>query len=221
MYVYLTCILFFQIKKIDEFNLDNGAIFFIVIAGFLRSNYHIEAEIVFKSLVMIINAVLFFVWISRYKNIPPIKYRYFLLSCVLCLLVIPLSAIEKFQIDKYSSSNLIYASGIYQAIGYGIKNILYQLSFVVPIEEVVLRCAFWHLLRTRDFSEYRIALIQGIIFWMMHFSQIGFVFSFFVTLPLVILVETILVKYSKQLFPSLFFHLFINTAIPVLVSVFM
>lgn len=218
VYIFLLISLIYNKNLSQSYNFDKSTFAILILAGILRIDISTENEFFYKIIINILSFLLLVAFIWRIKEIPSTNLFWVNKSLLIGVLVIPLSLLESFNVDKYIISNSIYNSDFYRFIGYSIKNFLYQLSFVVPFEEVVIRGIFWQFLRNQNFSEKRIFIVQGLLFWGLHFFQIVYPISFFISLPIVIFVESLLTKYSKQLFPSIVFHFLVNVLVPIFVS---
>ena len=102
---------------------------------------------------------------------------------------------------------------------YGVRNFFFTLSFISPFEEIITRGVFWGQLRKWNFDENKIFWLQAVLFWFLHGWQISTPISFFITLPIITLIFSLLVRNSKQLFPSIVSHTLIDTLGPIIVYV--
>lgn len=210
--------IFLNHDNIEMFNLDKFSILVLVLSGIFRINVVTLHEETYKFIIVILDICLFLLFIINREKFPKSSFLWAMIAIILSLIVVmPLAFFESFQIEKYATSNVIYKNE-QRFLGYVIKNLLYNLSFVSVYEEIAVRGLLWGQLCKMKFSDNRVFIIQGVLFWLLHFSYIGTAITFFLTLPLVILGESVLVKFSKQLFPSILFHLLVNLLIPIIVS---
>jgi membrane protease YdiL (CAAX protease family) len=100
-----------------------------------------------------------------------------------------------------------------------VRNFLYALTLVAPFEEIIWRGVFWGQLRKWNVNENRIIWLQGVLFWLLHGWQIFTPITFFITIPTCTLIFSLLIKHSKQLFPSIVSHTLINTFAPIFVGI--
>ena len=96
-----------------------------------------------------------------------------------------------------------------------IRRAIYDLSYVAPIEEILFRGLLWGYLVRVGWKEDKVFWFQAVLFWISHISRIEYPVSFFITIPISTIVFSILVRYSKQLFPSIIAHTVLNTLVPI------
>ena len=166
---------------------------------------------------MLLGLSLLIVCAVNWKKIPQTNLRWAIIGLLSCALVIPLAFIESHLVEKYASSSILYQTKFFS---YATQNFLYTTSFVAPYEEIMVRGILWGQLRRWNIPDSRIIWIQGFLFWFLHFWQILTPVTFFLTIPALTLIVSLLVKYSRQLFPSFIAHTLINFLSPILISFF-
>ncbi len=214
VFVSYICVIATMLLEKDclaTFNFDRSALVIFILAGFFRPNFHVPNENLYKTSVGILSLVLLGIVVMLWAKLPKSNINWIVLGVLSCVLVIPIALIESTQVAKYIDSNRLYEE---KFISYLITNLLVNLFTVAPFEELTIRGILWGLLRKRNFSENKIVWVQGIFFWTIHFQQ-AFTspLSFFITIPIGVIVYSLLTRYSKQIFPSIVSHTLLNTLI--------
>lgn len=215
-YVCIIIAVYLNRQNLAIYNIDKLSLLIIILAGGIRIYLHTPNEVLYKNIIFVLSVILLGITTLYWKKIPNTNMRWFLVGLLSCVIVIPLTIVEFTQMEKYSSSNALYADHFSV---YAIRNFLYNLTFVAPIEEIIFRSILWGEMRMRQFKEGTIFWSQGFFFLGMHFWQIFTPMTFFITLPVAIIVFSLLVKYSKQISPSIISHLLFNTLGPILVYI--
>ncbi|MBN2115753.1 MAG: CPBP family intramembrane metalloprotease [Anaerolineales bacterium] len=214
-YICVTFIVWTERENLASWNLDRLSLLVLVLFAVVRVNLQIPYEQNYKNLIIFLGLSLLAVCAVNWKKIPQTSMRWALIGLLSCVFVIPLAFIESQLLEKYATSSILYQT---KFLSYAAQNLLYTASFVAPYEEIIIRGVFWGQLRRWNISDNRIVWIQGFLFWLLHPWQILTPVTFFLTLPALILILSSLVKYSKQLFPSLISHTLINFLSPILIS---
>lgn len=96
---------------------------------------------------------------------------------------------------------------------------VYNLSEIVIIEEVCFRGLFVGSMLMMGYKENTAFIVQAILFWVMHYARIGNPVSFFVIVPLLTFVTSMLMKKYRMLFLPILVHLFVNTFMSIIVAI--
>lgn len=212
------CVIFtvsIERENLASWNLDRLALLILALAAFIRVKLHIPHETIYQNLIKLLGLALLGVCIISWKKIPQTSTRWTIIGILACVFVIPIAFIESTLVEKYATSNVLYQT---KFVGHTITSLIYQLSFVAPFEEIVIRGVLWGQLRKWNIADSRIIWIQGILFWLLHISELATPITFFLSLPAAILIYSLLVKYSKQVFPSIVAHTLLNILVPIAVS---
>lgn len=216
-YVCIIFTVWIERENLASWNIDRLSLVILVLFAVVRVKLHISDEKIYQNLIKLLGLVLLGVCIINWKKIPQTSTRWALIGILSCVFVIPIAFIESYQVEKYAASNILFHTKfLSQTLG----DLIFQLSFVAPFEEIVMRCVLWGQLRKWNITDNRIIWIQGILFWLLHFWEIGTPITFLLSLPTFILIYSLLVKYSKQIFPSIISHALGSTLVPVVVSYF-
>lgn len=97
-----------------------------------------------------------------------------------------------------------------------IRQIIYELSFGVPVEEILFRGFLWGYFRRRGWEEGRVFWVQGILFWILHWDRLMTPLVFFLGIPVIVLAASGLTLRSKQVFPAILSHLITNAVTAIL-----
>jgi membrane protease YdiL (CAAX protease family) len=215
-YVCVIFAVYLNRENLAIYNIDKLSLLIIILAGGIRVYLHTPNEVLYKNIVLILSVILLGITTLYWRKIPNTNMRWFLVGIFSCVIVIPLTIVEFTQMEKYSISNALYADHFSV---YAIRNFLYNLTFVAPLEEIIFRGILWGEMRMRQFKEGTIFWSQGLLFLSMHFWAVFTPMTFFITLPVAIIVFSLLVKYSKQTSPSIISHILFNTLGPILVYI--
>jgi membrane protease YdiL (CAAX protease family) len=217
-YFCIALVLWFEQNNLEEFNLDRISIFLLIIVGFTRSQFNIPMEIYFKIPIYLLNIGILISLILHYQKIPKTKWRWILIGLFSCLIIIPISLINSLQGQTDSDLSLI-GNGFFVNFA---RNLVYSLSFVAPFEEIVIRGILWGQLRRWGWSINQVFWVQALIFWLLHIGQLFTMpLAFLITLPIMTLILSLLVRYSKQVFPSILVHTVANALGPLIVYFFL
>lgn len=213
-YLVVIATLLLEKNDLNFYNFDRPSLLLLVFVGLIRINLRVPNEALYKAIVGVLGLALFIIVIVKWKKIPKTSIRWVILGVLSCAFAIPIAFVESAQVEKY-----IISSGLYEEkfFSYMIQNLLFNLSFVAPFEEITVRGVLWGQLRKWQLGENKIFWVQGIFFWLLHFGQISYPTTFFITLLVSILIFSLLVRYSRQIFPSIVSHTLLNTSIPILV----
>jgi membrane protease YdiL (CAAX protease family) len=213
LYAFLVVFISQEARNIVKFHLDRTSLVLIILFGVLRSRLDIQNEVYFRILLFLLSLVLLVISFKNWQNIPKTSFRWVWIGLVFCVLLVPISWAESLQPEIYSG--LSFPPGDLGLVL--VRRLLYNLSFVVLLEETVFRGILWGYLRRFGWTENKAFWGQAILFWILHFWQIVNPITFFITIPLGTLAYSILVRYSKQLLPSIILHTILNTAGPFIV----
>jgi membrane protease YdiL (CAAX protease family) len=216
-YFCLALILWFENNELEVWNLEKYSIFVLIVMSFIRIKLNFVSEEIFRHLIPLLGLLLLIGIILYWKKVPGTSTRWALFGLGSCVLVLPLAFIESTVIEKYTVSSALYQSKFFS---YAVHNLLYTLAFVAPYEELVLRGVLWGQLRRWNIDEIKIVWIQGLLTWLFHFWQITNPITFFITIPIQTIVLTVLVKNSRQIFPSIVSHTLTNLLLPIVISLF-
>jgi membrane protease YdiL (CAAX protease family) len=217
-YLCVVALIWIENKNLEEFHIDRLSLVILIIFAFIRINYNVPYEIYFKVAIFILGSVLAILFIVNFRRIPQTKPRWILIGVLSCLLVIPFAYIDSLNPVIKPDSAILTQSFIWNATlsAQGV------LSFVSPYEELIYRSILWGQLRKWGWTNKKILLVQAILFWLVHFWEaFSNPFTFFILLPITILVTSLLVYYSKQIFPSILFHTACDALVVMIVRFFM
>ncbi|NOH04090.1 MAG: CPBP family intramembrane metalloprotease [Chloroflexi bacterium] len=90
------------------------------------------------------------------------------------------------------------------------RKALEQLSFVTIIEESLFRGLLVSILILNKHKEHTAFIIQAVLFWAIHYSQITLPFMFLIFLPLLTISTTIIAYRYRTVYPSILVHTLVN-----------
>lgn len=218
VYAFTAILVWIVRNNLLDFHFDRWSLFTIVLTGSIfHRRLGLPGEIGFQILLWICSlSILLFIIIYRSK-IPKTNASWTLSGLFIGLsALIPIALVEtiipelSFVDPTNLSNNLILEV---------MRKLIYELSYVAPLEEILFRGLLWGFLVRVGWKEEKAFWAQAILFWIGHMSRLGYPISFFITIPIGTLVYSILVRYSKQLFPSIVAHSILNTLLPISVYI--
>jgi membrane protease YdiL (CAAX protease family) len=214
-YLVIALLVWLERRRLDVYHLDSLTLFAVCFSSVSRRRLGVTGEGYFLFLIGAAGIVIFAVAIMNRSLIPRTNLRWAIIGIFIgCLSLIPITILESFEAQEIVGNT----SYPYNMILVIIRGIIYQLSFVAPIEEILFRGLLWGFLSDLNWSENKIVWWQGILFWMMHFSRIGTPIALFFTIPLLTIISSQLVLRSRQVSPAILSHTIINTITPIFLS---
>jgi membrane protease YdiL (CAAX protease family) len=215
-YFCIILILWFDKKNAVDYNIDRASAYLLVIMGIFRSNVGVPSEIIYRIIIIILSIILLVAIRRGTSKLPSTNMRWIFVSLAVCSLVLPLSFIDSFSTSRY----LAYTFTPGALLADISQKTFFNLSFVSLIEEVMYRAILWGYLIERGWSENKVFWVQVILFWVIHFYQLGTPITLFIVNPIGILIMSYLVRRSRQVFPAVVFHTAINAFLPYLALYF-
>jgi membrane protease YdiL (CAAX protease family) len=195
-------------ENIEYFNFDKSAIVILILSGILLSSNFFHFVIVVILIILLTRIA-----IKKWYSINQTNWNWIVLSIVYTSLVlIPTTIISVYIIKDLSIVDHKDIPSMFVAVGIFIVHI----SSTAVWEEVFFRGLLWGYLKKMGLSIKQVALVQFVIFWLLHYDGQSSNLNFYIALPLEIFVQTLLVYKSKQLTPSIISHALYNTFAPIL-----
>jgi len=216
-HLIIAILIWIEKNNLEKFHLDKPTLFIFILSCFFRTRYQMDGEIYFLVIIgfsgLLVILVLFPIW----SKIPKTEFKWVWIAVLLALLaLIPISNIDLSQFDT-ALNRSIFLPNIFRGIT---RQTIAELSFSIPVEEIIFRGFLWGYLCRLGWSNNKAAWTQGILFWLVHFFRYTTLpLTFLISVPLLTFVSTLLVLRSKQIFPSLVSHTLINVIIPMLAVV--
>lgn len=184
----------------------------IVLTCFLRLNFGGSYVSLYQGYMNFLGFVLILFVITNWRNIevPKLKTAFAGLlwtSCTIALMV-------TFQ-ALLSPARGVPPSDLW---AYIVNTSLFQLSFITVIEESCFRGLLFGFLVMKGFKENSAFLIQGILFWGIHYLKIDNPILFFVLIPIFTISATLLMKKYRLLFNTILMHTLNNVFSALLVA---
>lgn len=192
---------------------DHFTLSIIALSCFLRSAFQGDYELIYRIYMNFLGIVLLVYIIKNRKkiNLPSLKSVIvgFLWTAGTVLILVFL----------YATLDSVHGSLPSDLLTYIINRLVFQLSFVAVIEEVVFRGLIFGFLVMSGCKENTAFFVQAVLFWGFHYMDIANPVLFFVIVPIFTLSVTLIIKKYKMLYLSIIIHLFVNVFLGVLVSV--
>ena len=192
----------FYKKYGQDFYLDSISLWMIVISCFVRITYGINYEAAYQLWLMLLGIVLAVFIVKNRKSIKTPRSKSFLIGIGwgIVTVILVIIALSDFPIKGYYS----------RSVNWWIGTLMYNLSFVTVLEEVVFRGLLVGLLVMKGYKEDIAFVIQGILFWIIHYSNSSNTVLFFIALPILTLSTTLIVRKYKMLYLSIMIHTLVN-----------
>ena len=81
---------------------------------------------------------------------------------------------------------------------------------LVIVEEVVYRGILWMFLKGLNFSDFKVVILQAILFWFSHVDSYSDAVFFFIIIPIISVLLGVIVWRSKSIAPSVIAHVLFN-----------
>jgi membrane protease YdiL (CAAX protease family) len=207
MYLVLAVLIWMESANLQEFHIDRFTIFLFIFSSIIQIRSGIRGELVFVVLMVLSGISMFILLVLRKPPVHETNLSWTNRGIVAGLLVIVFLFIIEFLIrPPWTTMPLIGNSVLSTTIG-----LMATIFTAAPLEEMLFRGFLWGYLRRFGWTESKIFFVQGILFWLCHFSRLIVTpFVFFIGIPLMVFVTGKLVMKSKQLFPSILSHSIIN-----------
>jgi membrane protease YdiL (CAAX protease family) len=205
--------------NLEEFHIDRLSMVILIIFGLVRiDNVGIPSQIYFKIIIFILSIVLLMLFLKKYRRIPGIGPRWIAVSLLSCLLVIPLAFIYHLLKITPPANFMSLKQGFFWNAS---RNILFDLYFVAPFEEIIYRGFLWGQLRRWGLTEKKTFWVTMIVFWLIHIWEYPSTpYVFLILVPLTTLVFGALVYYSKRISTSIIPHTIYNALLVLIVQLF-
>jgi membrane protease YdiL (CAAX protease family) len=216
-YLALTVIISLEIKNLHEFHIDHISLWLFVFSCFIRSRLGISNELFYQLLFIVFGVTIIFKTAKNYSSIPRTTKKAAFAGLILACLVLVISTLaEFFQVRNWLNSNYLTSLGLNL-----LRQSVFQLSFVVLIEEFVFRGFLAGYLIKLGLQEKNAFLIQGLLYWVMHYTRFSDPITFFITLPVLAWSTSFIVYRYKQLTPALIIHMAVNIFIRFFINILM
>lgn len=204
-----------EIDHLADFHLDRWTLIITVLFGsILRKRTDVPFEILFQIIQWLSSLAILAVLIRYRKKIPSTKVNWSLGGALAGLVM---AVIQAYLVSFYEPVYLETSPYPVGSIVYILAKTFQQLTYITPIEEIVFRGLLWGYLIRGGWSEKKVFWVQAILFWLMHIPQV------FITpipllgvVPITILVISLFVLFSKQIFPAIAAHTLLNVFQPII-----
>lgn len=200
--------------RLAVFHLERGTLAVFVLFGSLfHRRLGIPHEGVYQALLWLASVVLLVQLIAWRVSVPPISWRWATRGLGLALVsLIPLTLLislwSAWVVEQYSGPTLNLGLT-------GLRELIYNLTYVAPMEVVIFRGFLWGYLVLYGWPLKRVLVLQGVLFWLLHFPRDPV--TFFLIIPLITLLFSALVLNSRQLLPAILAHAVLNVLILLVV----
>lgn len=207
MYLSFSVLIYIEVDCLDEFHFDRFTIGTLIIGSIINPRIGLAGESFLKILLGVSGFVILLILALKKPNIQKTSTNWVLIGIVTsCTVVVLLTLIEAALFGNRLNINNIR---VFTVLGLIIR----ELPSAPVIEEVLMRGFLWGYLKSYGMSENKVVWAQGVLFWALHVSKIftSFsLFSFFITIPLLTVLYSMITLRSKQLFPAIISHLLVN-----------
>lgn len=197
-------------ERVSDFNFDRVAIAILIFSGVLISISNNFAHFV---ITLIIITKLVRQTKKEWTNINRTNWYWAIASLgFTALVLVPVTIIAIYNSKVLYIINDKDTPSIFMMIGV----FFVHIGATAVWEEIFFRGLLWGYLNKIGLSIRQASLIQFMIFWLLHYDGQSSNMSFYISLPLEIFIQTLLVYRSKQLTPAIISHALYNTFSPLL-----
>lgn len=204
-------------KQLELFHIDKFSILTLIFFCFFRTKYNVNGEIWFTIIFIIIGLTVGIFTIKNWRSIPNTNFRFIFLGLIIgvvnaifAIVLLNNTGNVMQKIDGYKGLSTIIIV---------FREFISTLSSAVIYEEIIFRGFLWGYLRQVGYSDGLSCIFQGVIFWLIHFSKYGFSIPELIIIFLLTISTTIIVRYSRQVFPALVIHSFTNALTNILLYI--
>ncbi len=214
-YGALTAIIALEIKQLHEFHVENLSLWLLIFSSFVRARLGMSGERYYLVPIMLFGLIGVLLMLFNRQNIPRITKQSIIAGITVAFFVLAFTTfVESFQADKWLTS--IYTANI--GLNF-LRQLIYQLSFVVLIEELIFRSFLVGYLIKLGLQEKTAFVVQALLFWLTHYARIGNPITFFISIPVLVLSTSLVVRHYKQVFPAIIIHTSVNVLLPFLINI--
>ncbi len=203
----VTSIIVFSPSRLETFR-DHFSLWTIVLACLLSAISPGENILIYRSMFILLGTTLAIYLLVNRQNVEIPSLKSFFVGLFWSISAVMVIALTSALLGIKSSP--IYSIDVI------INTFRFQLAFVSVAEEALFRGLIFSLLMTNGVKENRALFIQAMLFWGMHYLDIGNLMSFFVVIPLGTLFMTLVIKKYKLLYLSIMMHTFLNVFVALL-----
>ncbi len=207
LYTVIVFSIVFYDKYGKDFHLDNISLWMLTMSCFIHIKYKTQNEMVYQTWLSFLGIILIFFIVKNRKKIKKTNLSTFLMGFLwgvglaVIVTIVAISLPENNPIKAYRHN---FATPLFTTI-------FLNLSFVTILEEVIYRGILVGLLTIKGYKENTAFIIQGVLFWAVHYQKNPSTTIFFFAIPIITLILTLIVRKHKTLSLSITAHTLVNT----------
>jgi len=207
MYMVVAILIWTEIKNLEEFHIDKFTVATFILGAFLQQRLEVVGGGYFLVLIGATGISIIVALIVKRPRILRTDFYWALLGVVVGgITIIAITYLELLLRHAWVPTPLLRNN-----IMLTISNLTIREFFASAlVEEILFRGFLWGYLKRRGWEERKIFWIQGLLFWITHFSRLATPFTFFVAIPILTLISSKLTLRTKQVFPAVLSHAVIN-----------
>jgi membrane protease YdiL (CAAX protease family) len=214
-YLAISAVILLEINNLNEFHIDRISLWLFIITCFVRSRLGVNNEIIYLLPLMLIGLANFFQVVRHPSSIPRTNGKTILHGAVLAgITIVVITVIESFQASNWL--NPIYSNNVVVNL---FRQLIFQLSFIVLIEEIVFRGFLTAYLIKIGVKEKTAFTIQALLYWLVHYNRSDNLISFYISIPILAWSTSFIVKRHKQLTASIIVHTTVNVFMGLLINI--
>lgn len=220
-YIFVAFLVWLEVKNLADFHIDHISLLIIALFGSIfHRRLGVPGEIYFQIILWLCSISIISALIIERSNIPKTNIKWAANGIIIAIITSFLLAKFQSYLPEISSHYSQFEPiNSYSIIVLNLlRNYVYQFSYVAPYEELLFRGLLWGYLIRLGFREERVIWFQAILFWILHANSLLTPINFFFVLPTVTLLVTVLVRYSKQLLPSIILHSTVNATMLIILT---
>jgi membrane protease YdiL (CAAX protease family) len=215
LYICVLVLLWFSRDNLEQYHMDRAAIIVLILTGVFRSRLNEPYDLIMRLILIVLTIIIVLLAIKSWQYIPANKWSWVGIAILSGVVVIPLAVVESLKPDMYLGITISPGLGTFI-----VRRILFYLSFVAVFEEMVFRGILWGFLRGIGLKDGKIFWMQALLFWLVHLPRVVNPITFFITIPVGVIIFSLLAYRSRQVFPSIVSHTIMDTFGPLLTYYF-
>ncbi len=203
-------LIYVEIRHLEEFNIDKFTVITFILFSLPRLVFWNGFLLILTVITCIIPIIAF---IFKKPKIMKTNLRWALVGIAAGIIaVVLITQVELLMRKEWLPPHILQNSLAITAI----IHILQELSVTSISEEILFRGFIWGYLKREGWGEDKAIWAQGVVFWLVHFGKLVTPFTFFLSLPVLIIISCYVTKRSKQVFPAILSHTIINSVSAIL-----
>jgi hypothetical protein len=197
-FILVAMVIFVNKDNLEKLNIDQSFVLIFLYGG-LAYNWNLAWHYSNWQLGLATVIMPLFIFILRIKGLLKFGDNKSNLMRIVLVIVIGFLLGVLFIGGSFNSRKIVWA----------IQSFL-NVTPEVVVEEVMFRGMLWMFLKSQDFSDLKIVVLQAILFWLCHVNSLNSSVFFWVIVPITSVLLGLVVWKSKSITTSIIAHLLVN-----------